>query len=182
MADVPGASASNPSPPDPPESPNAWRRTSNAFGSWRQNRRETAQKDRVREHRVKTAECAREFEDVLVEEYTALVSDATAPETSYAIDEKEITDLARMAEYLYEGWVKTTYSSYRLNIGADAARCALRARIWETLPASLQGDLERIVMNKHRGKTIDEPRVQHELSVALNRIIAGERLGGEGAR
>jgi hypothetical protein len=180
MADVPGASASNP--PDPPDSPNAWQRTSDAFGSWRQSRRDTAQKDRAREHRVKAAECAREFEDVLVEEYTALLPDARDPGTSYAIDDDEIVDLARMAEYLYEGWVKTTYSSYRLNIGADAARCALRARIWETLPASLQSQLERIVMDTHRGQIIDEPGARRELSQALNRIIAGEELAGESPR
>jgi hypothetical protein len=131
------------------------------------------------EDQQRRAECSRQFEDVLIDEYEALFGHADCPPARYTIDPDDILDLQRLAEYLYEAGVKDTYSSYRISIGTDGPRFALRAKIWNALPEHLQHSLETIATRGAGTQSVDETRVALELSIGLNMIVEGKRVTEE---
>src|SRR5688572_11385030 len=100
----------------------------------------------------------------------------------------DITDVQRLAEYLYEAHVKTSYDSYSIRIGGDGPRISLRAKIWNGLSPDLQARLERFATKEVRTHDWDDDKDMLEreeretaalLSEALNAIIRGKTLTEE---
>jgi hypothetical protein len=146
----------------------------------------------LRRHRLaekqRFAEASRLFEDVLVTEHEALFGDGEHTSRSCELDATDISDVQRLAEYLYEAHVKTSYDNYNINIGGDGPRISLRAKIWNGLSPDLQARLERFATKEVRTHDWDRDdkmlaREEREtaalLSDALNAIIRGKTLTEE---
>lgn len=137
--------------------------------------------------RRRAAEASRPLEDVLLAEYEALFESAQRTPRDPAIEPDEITDLTRIAEYLYEAHLRDRYGNYGLPITVDGPRAVLRARIWDALDPELQRRLEIIALGNGERPAftgahgdaqtlLGTDDTAKQLAAALNIIIRGEPL------